>query len=230
MNFNKKRIVIDNKDTNYFITNDGIVFNTEGRILTTFVSNSGYKRVTLFINKKRIKYSIHRLVAMMFIGELGDNVVNHKDGNKMNNSVENLEIITQKENSHHASENDLVIYGEEHYKSKYSEDDIHRICKLLESGKSRDEARIMLGLPRKLIDNVAIGYCWRRISSKYNLPPVENRIRYSKEDEDKICEYIRSGLKNSDIINKLGVSGKEADSLRYKLKRLRHKCSTTILK
>ena len=45
--------------------------------------------------------NVHRLVAQAFIGALGEKQVNHKDLNKQNNFVENLEIVTAKENNYH---------------------------------------------------------------------------------------------------------------------------------
>ena len=59
----------------------------------------GYKRISLCKNGKEKKYSIHRLVAEAFLPN-PDNlpVVNHKDENKLNNNVENLEWCTQEYN------------------------------------------------------------------------------------------------------------------------------------
>lgn len=64
----------------------------------------GYKRVTLYLNGKRKRYSVHRLVAEVFIDNpLNKPCVNHKDSNRTNNNVENLEWCTKLENSKHAA-------------------------------------------------------------------------------------------------------------------------------
>lgn len=63
---------------------------------------SGYKSVTLKVNGTRKDMRIHRLVAMAFIGKPYKEMVNHKDGNKANNNVENLEWATRSENEKHA--------------------------------------------------------------------------------------------------------------------------------
>ena len=75
------------------------------RILEPFDNGSGYLVVGLTKNKKRKNYYIHRLVADAFI-ENKDNKeeVNHIDFNKKNNSLENLEWVTSRENSIHAIE------------------------------------------------------------------------------------------------------------------------------
>ena len=68
--------------------------------------NRGYKRISLCKNGKEKKYSIHRLVAQAFLPN-PDNlpVVNHKDENKLNNNVENLEWCTQEYNVNYSSSN-----------------------------------------------------------------------------------------------------------------------------
>lgn len=73
-----------------------------GRLLKPEVSNVGYVRVQLSKNGKRCKYLVHRLVAQTFIpNENNSPCVNHKDNNRQNNSLENLEWCTYKENSEH---------------------------------------------------------------------------------------------------------------------------------
>lgn len=63
-------------------------------------SNSGYLRVGLFKEHKRTMYSIHRLVAEAFIDNPNNlSCVNHKDCDKRNNKVDNLEWCTYKENN-----------------------------------------------------------------------------------------------------------------------------------
>lgn len=65
--------------------------------------NKGYKRVALVNSTGKTKYMlVHRLVAYHFIGDCTDLQINHKDGVKWNNNVENLEICTASENQIHA--------------------------------------------------------------------------------------------------------------------------------
>lgn len=64
---------------------------------------TGYNLVGLYKDGKQKMFVVHRLVAQAFIDNpLNLPVVNHKDGNKRNNTVENLEWCTQKENVAHA--------------------------------------------------------------------------------------------------------------------------------
>lgn len=63
------------------------------------IDNTGYKIISLSKNGKEKKYSIHRLVAQAFLPNPNNlPVVNHKDENKLNNNVENLEWCTQEYN------------------------------------------------------------------------------------------------------------------------------------
>lgn len=71
--------------------------------------NNRYLTVRLAKNKKVKQYTIHRLVAEYFISnEDKKPYVNHKDGNKYNNRVDNLEWCTAKENTQHAYKNNLI--------------------------------------------------------------------------------------------------------------------------
>lgn len=74
------------------------------KILKPMISNTGYERVDLFKNKVRKQFSVHRLVAMAFIDNKDKKpFVNHKDENKRNNNVDNLEWVTHIENCHYGT-------------------------------------------------------------------------------------------------------------------------------
>lgn len=84
-------------------------------VLKTQTDNKGYHRIRVTIEQEKMTYKVHREVARAFIENLGNlPQVNHKDGNKDNNSVDNLEWITNKDNAHHAIKSglwDSVIEG-----------------------------------------------------------------------------------------------------------------------
>ena len=73
------------------------------KILKPFVDKDGYLSIALSKDGKIRKFKIHRLVAQAFIANLEDKPqINHRDGNKMNNHVDNLEWNTNRENNLHA--------------------------------------------------------------------------------------------------------------------------------
>ena len=74
-----------------------------GKILNPSVSHDGYKYVDLSNKCIKYRFKIHRLIAISFIDNPKNNPqINHKDGNKLNNNVSNLEWCTNSENQKHA--------------------------------------------------------------------------------------------------------------------------------
>lgn len=97
---------INNFEHLYQVSNLGNVRNKiTQNILTGDINSAGYRRVILYdkSRKLRVRWFIHRLVAIYFCdGFMPDLVVNHKDGNKLNNRADNLEFVTRSENDLHA--------------------------------------------------------------------------------------------------------------------------------
>lgn len=86
---------------NYFVSNFGNVKHND-KIKSQF-NNRGYKCVDLYKNNQRKHFKVHKLVYMTFIGEYNYKLdINHIDGNKENNNINNLEVCTRKENLEHA--------------------------------------------------------------------------------------------------------------------------------
>lgn len=94
----------------YLISDSGVVVNSNtGKSLRYDLSSAGYRRVTLWgTNQKRVRVTVHRLVAMTYLDNPeGKPIVNHKDGDKLNNHYTNLEWVTCKENTRHAFDTGL---------------------------------------------------------------------------------------------------------------------------
>ena len=76
------------------------------KILKPRSNKDGYLRVVLYKEGKSKQYLVHRLVAQAFIPNPDNKPqVNHKDDNKTNNKVENLEWVTSKENANYGTRN-----------------------------------------------------------------------------------------------------------------------------
>lgn len=89
---------------NYEISDEGIVRRVNNKNVLKGCITSGYQSVKLtFENSKQQRFYVHRLVAMYFIPNDDKNktFVNHKDGNKLNNNVDNLEWVSPRENNLH---------------------------------------------------------------------------------------------------------------------------------
>lgn len=79
------------------------------KLLTPFIGKRGYVTVDLSKDKQRTHKYIHQLIAVAFIPNPNNyTVINHKDGRKLNNSIDNLEWCTDKMNKQHASDMGLL--------------------------------------------------------------------------------------------------------------------------
>ena len=129
------------------------------RILKPRVNNGGYKYISLCLDGNCKSFIIHRIVAKHFLGK-SDLTVNHKNGNKLNNCVENLEWVSFEENLNHAKENCLLAKGEKHGRSKLTERDV----KLLRyKHKKRKSVRFLskeFGVSRSVVNKIINNINW----------------------------------------------------------------------
>ena len=108
-----KKIIKHNKydlKFNYYATDDGQIWSERTqKYLTQHLDRDGYCKVRLTTLDGRHTYSVHRLVLENFkpVDGMEQLQVNHKDGNKQNNNLSNLEWCTCKENIEHAINNNL---------------------------------------------------------------------------------------------------------------------------
>ena len=93
----------------YEINKNGEVRNAKNKnTIVGDINNCGYYRVSLYNQGQSKRYFRHRLVAEQFLDKPeGKDFVNHIDGDKSNNSLENLEWVSQSENEKNAFENGL---------------------------------------------------------------------------------------------------------------------------
>lgn len=105
-----KKIIYNEQETNYSISDKGEVRKDANNYIMKLQIQQGYKHVTLQINKKAKRFRVHRLVAEAFIPNPENKpYVNHIDGNRQNNLVENLEWVTPAENTQHAVLSGLML-------------------------------------------------------------------------------------------------------------------------
>lgn len=104
-----KQIVYDGFETSYEVNENGEVRNGKtGYVLKLQPTKDEYYSVSLRVNNRPRMCRVHRLVAMAFIPNPENKpIVNHKDGNRINNKVENLEWVTYSENTQHAVDTGL---------------------------------------------------------------------------------------------------------------------------
>lgn len=104
----------------YSVNTNGIVKRISSQRALSPAKRNGYKIITISgrkVLKKTLK--IHRIVAEAFIPNPENKpYVNHKDGNKLNNSLHNLEWVTAKENMQHAYKTGLSKTVQQYIKDK----------------------------------------------------------------------------------------------------------------
>ena len=145
----------------YEVCSDGNVISkyfNKRKILKQGLMTSGYKMVTLQKDCKQKSFSIHRLLAIYFLPNPNNlPQVNHIDGNKLNNSLCNLEWCTQSENMQHMYDIGLKTYKPLHYKGKFGSE--HNRSKKVICVETGEIFGSMSEASRKL--NIAISsVCW----------------------------------------------------------------------
>lgn len=157
-----KRIPIDNIE--YYADENGNIYNKRGRKLKGHNLN-GYIQIGLSPNRKM--FLIHRLIALTFIpNPLNLPEVNHKNGLKIDNSVDNLEWCTSKYNMKHASENGLLkpVKGIKHYMVKLTEEQIIEIRQLYSSGNyTQKELGTLFNVSTTYILRIVNYHIWKSI-------------------------------------------------------------------
>lgn len=86
----------------YKISECGSVINSKGIERKHSNNGAGYPFVQFFAKKKQKLYTVHRMVALTHLDQNGFKIVNHKDGNKLNFHVSNLEWTSHSLNSIHS--------------------------------------------------------------------------------------------------------------------------------
>jgi hypothetical protein len=95
----------------YWVSDKGVIRNSRQE-LKTYKNNGGYECIKLTKERARGNFTVHRLVAIHFIPtENYELEVNHINGNKYNNSVNNLEWVTSSENKLHALRTGIRVYN-----------------------------------------------------------------------------------------------------------------------
>lgn len=144
---------------NYIVFKNGTIFNLHGRLISGGVDKSGYRH-GLFNGRNR---DFHKIIADCFI-ENPDNLrdVNHKNGNKLDLDVDNLERTTHSDNIIHAYKMGLIQVqrGEEHHRSKLTESDVRSIRS---SNKSSRQLAREFGVDSSTINDVRNNKTWRHV-------------------------------------------------------------------
>lgn len=126
----------------------------------------GYCNITIRHNNKMHKIYIHKIIALLNIPN-PDNLpqVNHKDGNKQNNSIDNLEWCTAKQNIQHAHATGIVnvCKGSNQHMAKITEEQVNIIRTEIVNGKKQKDIAKYFNVSPSLICNINKGRTWKHV-------------------------------------------------------------------
>lgn len=212
-----KRLYIEGEPTRYLIYSDGRIFSEfSNKFLKPFLNKSGYALIDIHHEGVSTYFQVHRLVARLFIPN-PDNLetVNHKNGIKTDNRVENLEWMSNIDNVRHAWDTGLAKprYGEDNPANVYTEKQIHEVCGLLEMGISTNkEISEMTGVSVDTIVDIKYRGKWKKISEQYCFPrSAPDKFRQRKK---LIMRAVECGFSNTRIIRILYLSYREEKFLK----------------
>lgn len=130
------------------------------KIRKAVLTTDGYLRITLY---KKCSFFVHRLVALAFLGE-SELEVNHKNGNKLDNRLSNLEYVSRLENINHAKIAGLIKYSNSNFKGhlsnpkKFNKSSVEEIKRLFCSKKyTQKELASIFNVHRETIGRVIRG-------------------------------------------------------------------------
>lgn len=184
----RKETIEDLKDeiwieiSGYEISNKGRIITKHGKLFTGNITQHGYISASVKFDDGFYARSAHRAVAYAFIHNddpINKVEVNHKDGVKTNNWVENLEWVTKKENQDHEA---LVLNGkggENNYQHKLTDKEAIEIYNLCKEGnmKYKDIGKLYSIDPSR-ISRIATGIEWRHLK----LPPLKRILQGSNRN------------------------------------------------
>jgi hypothetical protein len=147
----------------------GNEFSRKERLLKPSLQSKGYLTVVLQKNGIRNMVLVHRLVAEYFVSNpLNKPQVNHINGVKTDNNIENLEWVYHRENLDHAIKNNLTLKGEENRNSKLKDVDVVKIHSLLQKGITTKELSESYNVSYSTIDGIRTNRYWKHL----NLPKI----------------------------------------------------------
>lgn len=143
----------------------GHVYTIPERILKSNINNqNGYLQTGLSVNNKKSMVYNHKIEIAAFVpNENNLPVVNHKDGDKLNLTLTNLEYTDYSGNNQHAYDTGLKPKGENFYNSKLTETSVREIRELYNNNESYSNMAKMYNVSRATIRDVCLGKTWKGV-------------------------------------------------------------------
>ena len=174
-------------------------FTLQGKVLAFRKHSQGYRSVSLGNGKQA---TVHSLVMLAFVGERPEGGwINHENGDKTDNRLENLEYCTPKQNAEHAVHTGLTARppgGE-----KLSEAQVREIDQRLKQGESTVVLGREFGVSRTMISHIRTGKAWQWITGNDSAP---KKPKLSAEDREQIKTLLSEGRTGREVAKLFDVS------------------------
>ena len=152
---------------------------------TKEISNSGYARIQFHYNGKKYKANVHRVVYSYFRGKIPEGMqINHIDGNTLNNSLSNLEVVSPSDNIRHAIHviKTRKSFGSTHYNARLKPGDVAKIMYFHHRRiYSISKLATMFGVSQCHIIDIFKGRTWRCLFDKNYILSGANETEKEKK-------------------------------------------------
>lgn len=181
----------------YLISENGNIKNSKtNRFLHPVIDHNGYLQIKLYDkDSKRKSYLIHRLVAMTFLKNENSSIltVDHIDGNKLNNNVDNLRWVTMLDNINLSKKS---LY--KHSTKSTTLDLVNSVIKELENGTSIKEICIKYECSKSFVCRIKQKKRWKNLTNTRHF--IKSSLTtYTPTQIKDICYYIINGKRNNEI-------------------------------
>ena len=198
--------IIQDYEGLYQVSNTGKVKDLKNHIKPVYKNNKGYMCLSLYYNGKTYHPTVHRLVAKVFIPNPSNyEQVNHKDCNKENNSVENLEWCNQRYNYDEGMKTFQYSKNEEHYFAKLKNSDIPIIYELYKLGFTRATVAKIFSINPSSLEAIEKGISYKELG--YNFKAIK-LTKYKDLPNIKLPSYIRDYFSDNTVLNTLIAQGR----------------------
>ena len=153
--------------TRYSADELGNVYGVKGNKLNPILHHTGYIVMTLYNNGLMKQARVHRFVWECFNGLIPESlVINHKNGDKTDNRLCNLELTTNQQNVQHCWDELGRVSckkGEGHHNAKLTELQVIEIKRLLSEGRSNKDLADLFNIDAKHVSLIKLGKRWKHL-------------------------------------------------------------------